>query len=270
MSPQTTVEENMERGFPGQLADISPKTVDSYNNRGVQVDTVTVVAADLETTVTIDGTPYTDNVGGGAKTIAAITDALAVLINAGSDPVVADSDGVSVITIYSTDFENAVVYLATVNVTVANVVAFGISIPYGLLVVQDPNSDVSGILPFNSDLVDQSASEFPEAGPFSVLGIALQEFTIVIPQAGTETNGYPSGKTMSILRRGRVYVQSEDAVVAGGKVYARVTPNGANTQLGALRSDVDGGSAVLVTGCRFKDSGAAGAIVTLDIDVNNV
>jgi hypothetical protein len=270
MSPQLNVEDQMERGLPGQLADIGPQTVNSYNNRGVQVDTVTVVAADLETTVTIDGTPFTDNAGGGVKTVAAITDALAVLINAGSEPVVADSDGVDTITIYSTGFENAVVYLATANVTVANVVPFEQPIPFGTLIVQDPNSDVSGINPFTTGLIDQSSSDFPAAGPFSVLGVAISEFTVEVPQGSEASNGYPAGKTMSVLRRGNIYVQVEDAVVAGGKVFARFAASGGNTQLGAFRSDADGGTAKEVAGFRYKDSAAAGEIAILEVDVNNV
>lgn len=268
--PQLTVEENMERGFPGQLAAIDPKTVDSYNNRGVQVDEAVVVAADLETTITIDGTPYTDNAGGGAKTKAAIAAALVVLINAGADPVVAADDGVDTVIIYSTDFENAVAYLATTNTTVANILAFAANVPYGVLLVQDPNSDVSAIVPFNTGLIDPAVSAFPAAGPYSVLGVALQEFTVEIPQGEGETNGYPNLKTMSVLRRGRVYVQVEDAVVAGGEVFARFAASGANTQLGAFRSDADGGTAKAVAGFRFKDGAAAGEIVILDVDVNNV
>lgn len=58
-----------------------------------QVDTVTVTAADLETTTTIDSTPYTVNVGGGTMTTISIATLITAAITADSAATVTAVDG---------------------------------------------------------------------------------------------------------------------------------------------------------------------------------
>ena len=69
----------------------------------------------------------------------------------------------------------------------------------------------------------------------------------------------PVGGQVDVLQAGQVAVEVEDAVTAGGLVYVRTTA-GVGEELGAVRSDADGGDAV-ATPWVFTHSGAAGSIV---------
>lgn len=263
--PQLTVEDGMEKGFPGQLADIGPKTIDSYMNRGGQIDTVTVVAADIATTVTINGTAFAVNVAEDAKTTTELAVLLVAAINGGSELVEA-ANVAAVVTVISTDPDNVTTYVATANVTLANLVAFEAAMPFGILVVQDPNRDNGAILPINAEAISGSLLH-PENTPHSVLGVTVHQFTIEQQRDVANNVGYPSGNMMSVLRRGRILVQVEDAVVAGGNVYVRYTSSGGNTQLGAFRSDGDTSTAGLVDGARYKTSADAGGLAILDFEI---
>lgn len=58
------------------------------------------------------------------------------------------------------------------------------------------------------------------------------------------------GETVGALRKGRVYVVAEEALVKTDSVFVR-TNAGTGTQRGAVRNDVDSGSCVAVTTLRF-------------------
>lgn len=64
--------------------------------------------------------------------------------------------------------------------------------------------------------------------------------------SGTEAMPYLKGEVVPTLTQGRIYVVPETIVMPGDPVYVRVAPNGANTQLGALRNTGDSGTAVQV------------------------
>lgn len=72
----------------------------------------------------------------------------------------------------------------------------------------------------------------------------------------------PIGGVVDVAKatlNGRVAVEVEDAVTAGGLVYVRTTA-GVGESLGAARSDADGGDAV-ATPWVFTESGGAGSFV---------
>jgi hypothetical protein len=58
------------------------------------------------------------------------------------------------------------------------------------------------------------------------------------------------GETVGNLRRGRVYVVAEEAIIKSNSVFVR-TNSGTGTQRGAVRNDADSGSCVAVTTLRF-------------------
>jgi hypothetical protein len=92
-------------------------------------------------------------------------------------------------------------------------------------------------------------------------GIALYDHSMVpnVVPSQDQTAEYHDADTVSVMRKGAIWVETEDACSAGGDVYVRVAASGANTQLGAFRSDADSANAVAVTGARWgKDSSAAG------------
>lgn len=75
----------------------------------------------------------------------------------------------------------------------------------------------------------------------------------------SQTAEYHDRDVVSVLRKGAIWVTTEDACSFGAPVYVRVIASGANTQIGAFRSDADSSNAVLVPNAEFgKDSAAAG------------
>jgi hypothetical protein len=70
---------------------------------------------------------------------------------------------------------------------------------------------------------------------------------------------YENHASVPVLAAGRIWVRTEDACVERGPVYVRIAASGANTQIGAFRSDADTASAVLVPNARWdRDSSAGG------------
>lgn len=62
--------------------------------------------------------------------------------------------------------------------------------------------------------------------------------------SGFDPMPYLRGEVVPVLTQGRIYVVPETLVRPGDAVYVRAMPNGANTQLGALRNNSDGGTAI--------------------------
>jgi hypothetical protein len=98
------------------------------------------------------------------------------------------------------------------------------------------------------------AAAFTEA---DVLGVVHRD-------QAREPGSVAEGEEIAAVRFGRVYVRVEDAVTAGGDVFARHTPNGPLVQLGAARSDADGGNAA-TTGARFLSSAGAGELAIVGL-----
>lgn len=81
---------------------------------------------------------------------------------------------------------------------------------------------------------------------------------------------YYQGEVAPTLTQGRIYVAAEDVVTSNSPVYMRVTASGANTQLGAFRSDADGGNAVLIPATQAiwrEGNGTAGALAVLELNI---
>ena len=215
-----------------------------------------------DTTITVNGTAYTELAAVGNK--AALATALAVQLNASSEPGTFVAVAAVVKCLFSeVDTEQTVV--GTANCTVVEVIGFQDDLPFGVMVVQNPDLEQGAMLPITAAQLDNTEG-WPEGSESSLLGVALHQFTIEAPSVGADHVGYTFDKTMSVLRRGRVIVQVEDAVVAGDNVYVRFAVD-SGSQLGAFRSDVDTASAALVKGCRYKTSAGAGELAVVDIDL---
>lgn len=128
-----------------------------------------------------------------------------------------------------------------------------VNIDFGLAVVRDT-------------AIADNAAVLPSAASQSFLGITVRDIAREnLPPIGSGVTGYKVGDMMNVMRSdGRIWVLVEDAVVAGGGVFFRHTAPGVE-QLGAFRSDADGGNADQVTNAVFDTSAGAGelAIVLL-------
>lgn len=92
----------------------------------------------------------------------------------------------------------------------------------------------------------------------TILGVVLRD-------VAREPAAFAQYATLSILRKGRVWVTIEDAFDVGDPIYIRKTSGGAAEVLGAVRTDSDSGDAVLVPGV-ILSSGDAGDLGLIEIN----
>lgn len=93
---------------------------------------------------------------------------------------------------------------------------------------------------------------------------AVEPFYAATSPAGTGVS--PKG-TGSVLKKGRMYVLPEVAVVPGNDVYARYTASGGNTQKGALRTDADTAKATQITQAVWESTAAAATPALVDVNI---
>jgi len=262
---QTAVNDNMAVGVQGALADSGYHDIATYINNSKQVFRVTITAIDLSTTVTINGTAFNVNSGSAAKTKAELVDLLVAAINAGAEPVLAIDDG---------DFMNveadvagvAFTCVGTLNCTTEEQIPNEAGINFGLCVVQDTGALAAGGAD-NLAHLPTLVTQITDTN--RALGVAVR--TQALEQAVLNANnvGYPLASAMSVVRRGRIWVTVEDAVIAGGQAFVRAVA-GAGEQVGAFRSDVDGTDAGALPGTRYKLSAGAGELTILEINLPTI
>ncbi len=79
---------------------------------------------------------------------------------------------------------------------------------------------------------------------------------------------FAAGDELPVLRRGRIYVKPEDAVVQGVQAFARFASGGGGTELGRFRSDADTATAAAVPSARwFTSTTAADQVAVLEINL---
>jgi len=97
-------------------------------------------------------------------------------------------------------------------------------------------------------------------------GIAVKDETRRGPQAGLP-GGYEIGDSVTILKRGRIWVPVEGAVAQDGSPFCRFAAGAGGTVLGAFRADADTATAVAFPTAVFRTftSGAGFAVVEVNL-----
>lgn len=138
-------------------------------------------------------------------------------------------------------------------------------------------NDTNAVIPFGKFVVTKTAAaggEIPEVelpnatgevtGVYA-LGVVVRDRTIENDSA-TAFAGYTDGEVLTIMRRGRIWVISEDAVSsAGAAAFVRFVA-GVGEVLGSFRTDADTSDAVALPGARFMTTCDAGGLVLLELD----
>lgn len=131
------------------------------------------------------------------------------------------------------------------------------SVPFGVAVSMDPASgDGHFKLPAASgDLVRNL-----------LLGVTAA--TQAIENLGSG-GGYKINAAVGVMKKGRVWVQVEEAVVAGDPVFVRIASGAGGTQLGSFRKSADTATASQVLeGMQYLTSAAAAGFALLQINLN--
>lgn len=99
-----------------------------------------------------------------------------------------------------------------------------------------------GEVPFGCVVVQESYGKcrLPQVLADFDLDLAIASSVHSIESSSTGVPRYGNNSQLPGVKYGRMWATVEDAVSAGGQVYARFASNGSNTQKGKLRSDRDG------------------------------
>ena len=108
-----------------------------------------------------------------------------------------------------------------------------------------------------------AADESSALGRFNLAGVALYD---AMHEQGSSTAEFADGDSLGCVRKGAVYVETEDACTQANLVYCRITTSGSEVA-GSFRSDSDSGDAFVVHGARFKRESAVAEINVLELDL---
>ncbi len=214
-------------------------------------------------TVTINGTAYTiTSDSSGTKT--EIRDALEAEIEEDADAVVTVTDSSTDALIieavdYDTELTISVTNPATGVMTLTELVGFEVGVPFGHLVCwNELEDDQHCRLPRVTGDIGISGG-FPWG---VAVGDSSKERRTTAPYGG-----YSHGDRVPIMRKGRIWVVSEDAVTAPGtQAYVRFSASGSEV-LGAFRTDADTSDAAALTGARFMKTCSAGGLTVLSLNL---
>ena len=121
------------------------------------------------------------------------------------------------------------------------------NINFGLAVVRG-TSDQQGILP------SATGDEF----------IGVSAYTLAAYASADDESKIEDEKIANLLRRGYIWVKTEQAVVPGNPVFFRHT-TGTGTVIGAFRKDADTAKADAIVGATFESTAAIGGIALIRI-----
>jgi 2-keto-4-pentenoate hydratase len=101
-------------------------------------------------------------------------------------------------------------------------------------------------------------------------GVVLYNALMPAPGDDATTNDFAAARAVSVMNSGVIWAVCEDAIAAGAAVFCRHTANGGGkTQLGAVRSDNDGGGATVASlpNCRAVSASTGAGVVKLRVNL---
>lgn len=254
MAGITSVKETPQTGMAGMISESAYNKIDTYNNSSVQIDTITITAADKLTSVDIGTANYTVNSASGSETIANLASALATAINAGETDLVAVA-GSATVTLTGNDPGDSWTVTASANTTITNVVEPGASanVGWGLFVSKDKNSPTFAHLPQDASAITTVLN----VGGFTIRDLQNENDE-------TTNTGYAAYEQFSTLRTGRIWCQKDPgvAITTIQSVYVRYTVSGTKA-VGMVSGTSDSGKNAVLANARFVYNAAAADTVAL-------
>jgi hypothetical protein len=262
---QTSVKSEQDKGFPGLIDGVHHVDIISRINNSKQAISTTITAADLSTTLTINGTAFNVNSGAAAKTKTELRDLLIAAINAGSEPVTASINDADELYVEADVSGVAFTYADTLNVSSADLILNEASVEFGQVVVQD---DEVGAGHESLAHLPRIATDITNV--FKVLGVALHSHNFEQARPTSGNLGYAPQSEMSVMKTGRVWVETEVPVVSTDTPYVRFQASGTEKR-GAFRNDADTADAAILPNSRFlNDSKVVNGINLVLLGINLV
>lgn len=260
---QTAVNASPAAAFAGMCADAGPSSVVSPVAATRQLEqVVATTAANSEVfTVTINGSAatFTSDASG---TKVEITAGLKLAIDALGEAVEVTDDLTDTLLIESTDHDDgftiSVTNPATGVLTLTSLLAQEQAIEFGKCVVRDERVTTGLNCRLPRQATDLSGNH--------AFGIALAD-TSLETRSAAPLAGYNAGMAVSVLRKGRIWVEVEDyaSVVDGAAVYVRHAASGTE-ELGSIRTDADTADATVLPGAKFYGV-AVGSLAIVELNI---
>lgn len=114
------------------------------------------------------------------------------------------------------------------------------------------------------DAADTAVKVPAASGSVTTTGCGFVKKDVATERQPSQTVDYPAKSGVTVMRRGRMFVLTEDLSTYGGQVFVRITASGGNPQLGKVRSDGDTGTAIALPGCRFIRTLAAAGLTEIE------
>jgi hypothetical protein len=90
---------------------------------------------------------------------------------------------------------------------------------------------------------------------------------VVRDQTRKNTTGYETNDAVRVLRRGKIWVQVENAVTADAAAFCRFASGGGGSVLGSFRSDADTATAVAFPTAVFRTSTSGAGLAQIEINL---
>jgi hypothetical protein len=138
--------------------------------------------------------------------------------------------------------------------------------PVGRLVVYNSAQDKVKLPAAATDILDANTESRPVAGIVMAQQDMEEQVANVLGVAAANVPAYPIGRPFTLVRKGRIWVWSEQAVCPTDRVYVRYTASGDNV-VGNFRKDADSTTATYLLGARFATETTAAGLVLLEINL---
>ncbi len=262
---QTSVKSEQDKGFPGLIDGLHAVDIISRINNSKQTISTTITAIDLSTTLTINSTAFNVNSGAAAKTKTELRDLLIAAINAGAEPVTASINDADELYVEADVAGTAFTYADTLNVSSADIILNEASVEFGQVVVQDDEVGVG-----HENLAHLPSLTTDISNVFKVLGVAVHAHVVEQSRPASGNLGYAPQSEMSVMKKGRIWVKTEVAVVSTDTPFVRFSASGSEKR-GAFRNDADTADAVALPNSRFlNDSEVVNGINLVLLGINLV
>lgn len=84
------------------------------------------------------------------------------------------------------------------------------------------------------------------------------------------TTGIKPKQLMAVMRRGRVWVECEEAMGKADQIFVRHTAGAGGSIVGKIRNDADTASAILIPGARVVQPTTGAGLCQIEVDMNQM
>lgn len=112
-------------------------------------------------------------------------------------------------------------------------------------------------------------SDTPEecGAPTATADVTSRGYGVSVKDELAKPGGYSQYEEVRILRKGRIFVDAEEAWTDGAQPFVRFASGAGGTVLGSFRSSADTATAVALPGARYVGTGSAAGLAVVELNL---